>query len=228
MIHHHQKIGKVTICVNNFTSLNQILNEFFDLKQLNLPVQFSNPIQKGEATLSSYLWATKFCRKIRICELQVSNKFYAESLVIYPDFYYETPIFGTEYLKIGDRKYFGAIDFHPTPNSEDYLKFLKMFPNKTIDNSCFYDLEYFFSPKLWLHKRKEDFYNEYQIMVKCFLHQYQKCLLSSQKVTQSNQNSQIQYNEHMTTNDPAFGILKSYFGEQFSEEYLHNFLFSNK
>lgn len=214
--------------MNKFTSLNQILNQFFDLKQLNLPIQFSNSIQKGEATLSSYLWTTKFCRKVRLCELKVSNRFYAESLVIYPDFCYETPVFGTEYLKIGDKKYFGAIDFHPISKSIEYLTFLEMFPNKTIDNSCFYDLEHFFSPNLWLHKRQEDFYNEYQIMVKCFLHQYQKCLSSSQKVTKTYKNGQMQYNEHMAANDPAFGILKSYFGKQFAEEYIHNFLFSNK
>jgi len=224
----HLKIGEVIVEVNEFTSLKQILNEFFDLEQSNLPVQFSNSIQKGEATLSSYLWTTKFCRRIRLCELQVSNKFYAESLVIYPNFCYETPIFGTEYLKIGNKKYFGAIDFHPISKSMEYLTFLEMFPDKSVDESCFYDLDQFFSPKLWLHKRQEDFYDEYQIMVKCFLHQYQKCLLSSQKVTQSHQNIHMKYNECMATNDPAFGILKSYFDKQFAEEYIHNFLFSNK
>lgn len=214
--------------MNEFTSLKQILSEFFDLKQSNLPVQFSNSIQKGEATLSSYLWTTKFCRKIRLCELQVSNKFYAESLVIYPDFCYEIPIFGTEYLKIGEKKYFGAIDFHPVSKNTEYLTFLESFPNRKINDSSFYDLDQFFSPKLWLHKRQEDFYNEYQIMVKCFLHQYKKCLLCSQTITQSLENNHMMYNDNMTANDPAFGILKSYFGKDFTEEYIHNFLFSNK
>jgi hypothetical protein len=36
------------------------------------------------------------------------------------------------------------------------------------------------------------------------------------------------YNEHMAANDPAFGVLKSYFGKEFAKEYIHNFLFSNK
>ena len=214
--------------MNEFVSLKQILSQFFDLEQVNLPVQFSSSIQKNEATLSSYLWTTKHCRRIRLCELQVSSKFYAESLVIYPDFCYETPIFGTEYLKIGDKKYFGAIDFHPVSKDEKYLTFLEEFPDKKVDESCFYDLDRFFSPKLWLHKRQEDFYNEYQIMVKCFLNQYQKCLLSSQKVTYSLQNDHMGYNKHMADNDPAFGVLKSYFGKEFAEEYIHNFLFSNK
>jgi 15,16-dihydrobiliverdin:ferredoxin oxidoreductase len=214
--------------VNKFTSLRQILSEFFNLKKINLPSKFSESIVNGEATLSSYLWTTGFCSRIRLCELRVSNKFYAESLVIYPDLYYKTPIFGTEYLKIGDKKYFGAIDFHPVSESIEYLKFLEAFPDKKVTDSCFYNLDQFFSPKLWLHKRQVNFYNEYQIMVKCFLYQYQKCLLSSEKVTQSHQHNHMQYNKHMAANDPAFGILKSYFGKDFAEEYIHNFLFSNK
>lgn len=214
--------------MNKSTSLREIVNQFFDLKELSIPTGFSHSIINGDAVLSSYLWETNLCRRVRLCELHVLDKFYAESLVIYPDSCYKTPIFGTEYLKIGDKKYFGAIDFHPVSDSEDYLYFLETFANRKVTDSCFYDLNQFFSPKLWLHKRQVDFYNEYQIMVKCFLHQYRKCLLSSERVTQSVQKNHMMYNEHMAANDPAFGVLKSYFGKEFAKEYIHNFLFSNK
>jgi len=65
-------------------------------------------------------------------------------------------------------------------------------------------------------------------MVKCFLHQYKKCLDSSEQSEFSQEDIHSKYNEYMSENDPAFGILKSYFGSEFSEKYIHNFLFSNK
>ncbi len=205
-------------------NLKSIVHEFFDLTEVNSPQNIKNET----TNLNSYLWNSDFCSKIRLCEFEVKNKFYAESLVIYPDIHYETPIFGTEYLKISDKKYFGVIDFHPITKSTDYLNFMNMFSDRKINKSNFYQLDQYFSPKLWISKRNTDFYNEYQIMVKCFLHQYKKCLSSSKKLKESYKKNHNQYNDYMTKNDPAFGILKSYFGKEFAEDYICNFLFSNK
>lgn len=206
-------------------SLKEIVQEFFELENVS---QYCPTIKNNTAVLSSYLWNSKLCSKIRLCNFEVKDKFYAESLVIYPDVTYETPIFGTEYLRIGNKKYFGVIDFHPITEDDRYLNFMEMFTDRTINKTSFYELNRFFSKKLWISKRKQDFYNEYQIMVKCFLHQYRKCLESYTKSNRSFKDKHIQYNEYMSTNDPAFGILKSYFGKEFAEEYIHNFLFSNK
>lgn len=210
------------------TYLKTLIKEFFTLEEKELPFWLSPTTKNNNAILRSYLWSSQFCHKIRLCELEIENKFYAESLVIYPDFLYETPIFGTEYLTIGKRKYFGAIDFHPITESQNFVQFLEMFPNRKVNKTVFYNFDLFFSKKLWINKRNEDFYNEYQIMVKCFLHQYKKCLLKSQKSNSSFKEQQQQYNEYMALNDPAFGVLKSYFNEDFATNYIHNFLFSNK
>jgi 15,16-dihydrobiliverdin:ferredoxin oxidoreductase len=205
-----------------------LIEEFFNIKEKKLPNWLSSTTKSNNAILRSYLWDSEICHRIRLCELEIENKFYAESLVIYPNFCYETPIFGTEYLRIGKRKYFGAIDFHPITENQNFLKFLDMFPDRKSSKTIFYDFDLFFSKKLWLSKRSEDFYNEYQIMVKCFIHQYKKCLLESEKNNSSFEFNQSQYNQYMSLNDPAFGVLKSYFNEEFAENYIHNFLFSNK
>lgn len=210
------------------TYLKTLINDFFILEERELPSWLSSTTKNNNATLRSYLWTSQFCHRIRLCELEIENKFYAESLVIYPDFYHETPIFGTEYLTIGKRKYFGAIDFHPITENQNFIQFLEMFPDRKVNKTVFYNFDLFFSKKLWLKRKNEDFYDEYQIMVKCFLHQYKKCLLESQKSNSSFKKQQHQYNKHMLLNDPAFGVLKSYFNEDFAINYLHNFLFSNK
>ena len=205
-----------------------LINEFFTIEEKNLPDWLPPTIKNNNAILKSYLWSSELCHRIRLCELIIGDKFYAESLVIYPNFCYETPIFGTEYLKIGKRQYLGAIDFHPINENQNFIKFLDMFPDRKSNKTIFYDFDLFFSKKLWLSKREEEFYNEYQIMVKCFMYQYKKCLLQSKKNTSSFEFNQSQYNKHMSLNDPAFGILKSYFNKDFATNYIHNFLFSNK
>lgn len=204
--------------------LNHPICEFFDLKNEVLTSDSTH----HDLLLKSYIWTSDRCRKIRFCKFEVKDKFYTESLVIYPEFHYETPIFGTEYIKFGSKRYFGAIDFHPITDNIQYLKYLEMFPDKKLIKPKFYDLNKFFSEKLWVRKRATDFYTEYQIMLKCFLYQYKKCLYSMNESQYSFENNQEKYNIHMATNDPAYGILKSYFDKDFAENYIHNFLFSNK
>lgn len=208
-------------------SLKTIIHEFFNLKEKELP-DWVKIETKENISLTSYLWNSDLLSKVRLCEFKVKDKFYAESLIIYPNKHLESPIFGTEYLKIGEKKYFGAIDFHPINQKCDYLKFIDEFPDRRQEKEIFYDFSKFFSKKLWIRRRNNDFYSEYQIMVKCFLHQYKKCLESSKETKLSYDDIHKNYNEYMSENDPAFGILKSYFGSEFSEKYINNFLFSNK
>ncbi len=204
--------------------IDHIVAEFFELTNVIVKTN----LKKNHLSLKSYICDSERCHKIRFCKFEVESKFYAESLVIYPDFHYETPIFGTEYLKIGSKRYFGAIDFHPITDNKKYLKFLDIFPDKKEIRTNVYDLNKFFSEKLWVRRETEDFYDEYQIMLKCFLHQYKKCLYSEEKNIITFEQQQNEYNSYMKTNDPAYGILKSYFNKDFADEYINNFLFSNK
>ena len=203
---------------------NHPLHEFFNLQT----VSCSNLSPSNDIHLKSTIFDSDRCHKIRFCEFGVKNKFYAESLVIYPNFCYETPIFGTEYINFGSKKYFAAIDFHPITESNSYLSYMDMFPDKKPIKSKFYDLSKFFSEKLWVRKKSHDFYNEYQIMLKCFLYQYKKCLYAEKEKVVSFEKNHAEYNFHMKNKDPALGILKSYFGENFAKEYIDDFLFSNK
>lgn len=206
--------------------LKSIIKEFFDLTSIELPEWLDESFTNDSANLKSYTFKSDHCRRIRICELNVENKFQAETLVIYPDYCYDTPIFGTEYLKIGNKKYFGAIDFHPVNENENHLPYIEMFPDKKTTTSKFYDLNKYFTNKLWVRKGNECFYNEYQIMIKCYLHQYKKCLFNSDIKKESFEDKHNNFNRYMSSNDPAFGILKSYFSKDFTERYIQEFLFN--
>ena len=107
------------------------------------------------AEIHSYPWQGPDIRRARLCELSISGKFTAETLVIYPNWDVETPIFGTEYITIANKKFFGAIDFHPLSQDESYLKtwidgYLGDFLARSVEESKFYDLSKYFSSKFWI------------------------------------------------------------------------------
>jgi hypothetical protein len=210
--------------------LNYILDEIFDLKKINLPTWLDETIENKTAIINSYAWTADRCRRIRLCKLNIKEKFTAETLVIYPEYCYETPIFGTEYIRIGTKKYFGAIDFHPVRNDTEYeqhyiLNYLGEFPNRDQENSKFYDLTKYFSNKFWTSKRDYDFYEEYIEITKKYLKQYKLCLDETDEGPVDKQFHQ-DYDTHMSANDPAHGILKAYYSEQFATDYIHTFLFN--
>jgi len=192
---------------------------------------------KENASILSTLWdqPTRKARRIRICSLSVPGKFIAETLVIYPNFDYDTPIFGTEYLKIGKSKVFGAADFHPLFQSLEYHQmhiqpYIGDFPDTLAETSKFYDLSTYFSKKFWLEKstieKSPYFYEDYLDTVKKYLERYKECLLDSDIRPHSSFSLQKAYDTHMAENDPAHGILKAYFSKQFAETYIKTFLFN--
>ena len=209
-------------------SIRTIFPEFQETN--TLPEGISNVTTSKDATLSSWSWEGPKVRRARLCKLEVPGKFFAETLVIYPKFGYDAPILGTEYLRIGDKKYFGATDFHPLSQDKEYLdryvsEYLYDFPDREEGESKFYDFTTFFSQKFWLRKSGEDFYNEYIDWADRYLSRYRLCLEEMESSFDS-EKLQSAYDTHMAVNDPAHGILKAYFSKELADTYTNEFLFS--
>jgi hypothetical protein len=180
------------------------------------------------------MWRGDFINRARLCVLDIPGKFTAETLVIYPPHKSNLPILGTEYISIADKKFFGAIDFHPLSSTEDYEdkyihEYLYDLPDRSVEISKFYDLSKFFSSKFWINKSSSDFYHEYQKICDKFLNRYKLALEdNADDLIYDNFSSHVNYDEHMGSNDPAHGILKAYFSESFADFYINNFLFASK
>lgn len=204
-----------------------ILRSFSDLNtKEELPEDIDSFAYNKEATLRSSAYSGGKFRRARVCTLVVPGKFTAETLVIYPKSEYDFPIFGTEYISIGNKKHFGAIDFHPISEDVDYADlYLSDFPDTDAESSKFYDLSKFFSKKFWLKKKETTFYNEYLNEVQKFLVAYRSCSSEAEICSVDSLESQRAYDIHMAENDPARGILKAYFSSDFAETYIHKFLF---
>ena len=85
----------------------------------------------------------------------------------------------TEYVKCGNVKYLGTIDFHPLEGSKEYSdkyiqKYLGDQEDRVKDKSKIYDLDTYFSKTLDQTDR-QDFYDEYIDKLDLYLRRYQEC-----------------------------------------------------
>jgi phycoerythrobilin:ferredoxin oxidoreductase len=158
----------------------------------------------------------------RECILHVPGKFTAQTMVIFPFYGVNTPVFGCEYIEIPSKS-FGAVDFHPQAGDLTLIKpYLgpDLPPNRL--KSKHYDLEKYFSPWLWLRKGEKSVYSEFYSVCNTTFSLYSDML---EKVSPLKTLPPTDYCNYMATHDPARGILKAYFGSEFADDYIEHFLF---
>ena len=197
----------------------------------NWNLETKEKVENNGSTVTSWTWETgSRTRRARLCQLACKDKFTAETFVLYPNEYSDAPIYGCEYLNIGNKRFFGGVDFHPLIKSETYQQkyienFLGDMPLTSLEKSKFYDLSTYFSNRFWVAKQDESFYAEFIIEAYLYLERYKLLLLNTALGEKSYLDLHAKYDTHMAKNDPARGILKAYFSEEFAENYIYNFLF---
>lgn len=161
--------------------------------------------------------------KQRRCELLVPGKILAETVAIYPSVGLSLPIFGSEWLEIGP-KCFGAVDFHPSSRSgTDFSALSGLFAPRTLANSRHYDLDEWFGPYLWVERGDRGaFDREYGARERA----YRGLLNQNLLIPTPGPGHFDDFNRYMALHDPARGILRSYFGAAFADDYLERVLFS--
>ena len=175
----------------------------------------------GAATLVSQVYEGEKSLR-RECILHVPGKFTAQTMVIFPFYGVNTPVFGCEYIEMPGKS-FGAVDFHPQAGDLTLIK-PYLGPDLPRDRlkSKHYNLEQYFSPWLWLKKGEKSVYSDFYSACNTTLSLYYDMLegISTLKALPP-----ADYCKYMATHDPARGILKAYFGAEFADDYIEHFLF---
>jgi len=191
-------------------------------------LSWSSKLRYKEPALLRSMWSESRSRGIlyaRTCVLDVPGKFFAETSLIYPLTESVFPVFGSEYIMTA-KGHFGATDFHPTNGEYDLVnRIFSSEPDRKVESSKHYDLNTYFSGKLWHRKSKESFYREYVTDCKRRVSAYMSALSDTAVSTTPNPDRFYEFDRYMADNDPAHGILRSYFGPDFANEYIEGFLF---
>ncbi len=195
---------------------------------------------KGDALIRSWLWDVPGFRRWRITRMDAGDKLQVFNSVAYPKFNNECPIMGIDLLWFGVKKKLVAVlDFQPLVQEKSYFdkyyKDLKLLKSNFLDfnnkNTRIYDLNKFFSPwVLFCRGGHEEAQSSLPLVFTNFLQSYLKlishgesnsCEMKSNKI----KDLHILYDIYSADKDPAHGLFKSYFGKQWSDRFLTEFLF---
>tara|TARA_B100000214_G_scaffold343870_1_gene292635 strand:- start:180 stop:902 length:723 start_codon:yes stop_codon:yes gene_type:complete len=213
-----------------------------DGKKLIVPNEFSECVSKtGNCKVHSWLWNVPKFRRWRVTRLDAGDNLQVLNSVAYPQYQFDMPILGVDLLWFGKKqKLVSILDFQPLMQDQEYfdryfkeLKQLKKcFKEFNSDiKSNIYDPSKYFSP--WALVCKGGNYEVKNILPKVFnsfLNNYWDNLhLNQDKYTKINSKEvkllHIEYDKYSAEKDPAHGLFSGFFGKEWSDKYMKEFLF---
>jgi 15,16-dihydrobiliverdin:ferredoxin oxidoreductase len=225
--------------------LEQELFRKFDLQSKPIPPGLERQVSdrgKHPATIQSWCYQSPELRKIRYTYIDGGEAAQVFNSVIYPNYCYDLPLLGIDLLSFGKKKILVVLDFQPLFRDEDYLaKYIE--PMRTIRNKYndlaqnlemkFYDANQYFSPYLLFAKTDaETVKNQLFPAYKDYLDLYWEMLEQAEPIGNPQEiqrivKAQKDYDQYSADRDPASGLFSSYFGHEWAEQFLYEFLFEN-
>jgi 15,16-dihydrobiliverdin:ferredoxin oxidoreductase len=225
--------------------LEQALFQRFELQSRSIPAGLEFQVsERGRhpATIRSWCYQCPELRKIRYTYIDAGASAQILNSVIYPSHQYDLPLLGVDFLSFGQVKNLIVMDFQPLFQDELYLekyihplKFLhERYPDLAQDLEMkFYDANQYFSKYLLFAKTdaetvKTRVFEAFQD----YLNLYWQMLAEAEPLTASAQlqrivKAQKDYDQYSADRDPASGLFSSYFGHEWSEKFLYEFLFED-
>lgn len=225
--------------------LEKELNARFELRPYPIPEGLESKVSergKNPATIKSWCYQSPQLRKIRYTYIDAGSSAQIFNSVIYPAHHYDLPLLGIDFLTFGNVKNLVVLDFQPLFQDEAYLeKYIA--PMAAIKNKYsdlaqnlemkFYDANRYFSRNLLfaktdadsIHNRLFPAYQEYLQLYWQMVEQAQP--LSNPKDIQRIVKAQKDYDQYSAERDPAHGLFSSYFGNEWANRFLHEFLFED-
>ncbi|WP_413162838.1 15,16-dihydrobiliverdin:ferredoxin oxidoreductase [Capilliphycus salinus ALCB114379] len=225
--------------------LEQEIFKHFDLQSSPIPPGLEMKVSekgKNPATIRSWCYQCSELRKIRYTYIDGGETSQIFNSVIYPSHCYDLPLLGIDFLAFGKKKILVVLDFQPLFQDQAYLnKYIE--PMRPLRNKYknlaqnlemkYYDSNQYFSKNILFAKTDIDtvvtqLFPAYQE----YINLYFKLLKEAQPLTDPEDiqrivKAQKDYDQYSADRDPASGLFSSYFGHEWAERFLYEFLFED-
>ena len=211
-------------------------------KKLFVPSEFCQCVsKKGNCKINSWLWDVPKVRRWRVTRLDAGDSLQVLNSVAYPHYSADIPIMGIDLLWFEKKQKLVAIlDFQPLVQNQEYFdryfdglkKLRDRFTDFNSDiKSNIYDPTKYFSP--WALFCKGGSFEMEKILPNVFrsflesywlnfdLYKLKKNQIKSEEVRLLH----IDYDKYSAEKDPAHGLFSGYFGKEWSDKYMKEFLF---
>ncbi len=225
--------------------LEEELFHRFDLRSRPIPVGLESNISdrgKNQATIQSWCYQCPELRKIRYTYIDAGETAQVFNSVIYPAHHYDVPLLGIDFLSFGKKKILVVLDFQPLfrdrAYQEKYIEPMRSIRDKYNElaqnlEMKFYDANQYFSKYLLFAKTDADtvvkrLFPAYQEYVQLYWQMLDRAEpLSDREDIQRIVKAQKDYDQYSAERDPAHGLFSSYFGAEWAEKFLYEFLFED-
>lgn len=217
----------------------------FALESRPIPSELESVVSergKNPATIQSWCYQCPELRKIRYTYIDAGETAQIFNSVIYPNYNYDLPLLGIDFLAFGHKKILVVLDFQPLFRDEAYLdKYIRpmsalkeKYKDLTQDLEMkFYDANQYFSKNLLFAKTDPEtvvtrLFPAYQEYVQLYWQMLEQASpLNTPEEFQRIVKAQKDYDQYSAERDPASGLFGSYFGHEWSERFLYEFLFED-
>ncbi len=194
-----------------------------------------------EIRTTSYAFQTSKLRQIRAAHVQGGNSLQVLNFVIFPHLNYDLPFFGADLVTLPGGHLI-ALDMQPLFRDDLAYQAKYTEPILPIFHSHQQHLSWggdfpeeakpFFSPAFLWTRPQETAVVETQVFAafKEYLKAYLDFVEQAENVTDSQslaaiEQAQLRYLRYRALKDPARGMFKRFYGPEWTEEYIHGFLF---
>jgi 15,16-dihydrobiliverdin:ferredoxin oxidoreductase len=225
--------------------LEQTLFRKFELSQRAIPPGLERNVSdrgKQPATIQSWCYQCPQLRKIRYTYIDAGETSQVFNSVIYPSYHYDFPILGVDFLSFGKKKILVVLDFQPLFADEAYQsKYIE--PMRSLRDRYddlaqnlemkFYDANRYFSKYLLFAKTDaETVSTRVFAAFQDYLDLYWQLLATARPLKDPSDiqrivQAQRDYDQYSADRDPASGLFSSYFGHDWAERFLYEFLFED-
>jgi 15,16-dihydrobiliverdin:ferredoxin oxidoreductase len=223
--------------------LRSELFQRFELQERPIPqglAECTSDRGRTPAKIQSWAYQCPELRKIRYTYMDAGDTLQVFNSVIYPNYQYDLPFLGIDFLSFGQVKNLIVLDFQPLFQDEAYeAKYIQ--PLKSLHEQYpdlvqglemkSYDANQYFSKYLLFAKVTpdviptrvfeafQDYLNLYwQMMAAATPLEHPAAI---QRVMQA----QREYDQYSADRDPAHGLFSSHFGNEWANRFLYEFLF---
>lgn len=225
--------------------LETSLKEKFELQPRNIPSGLECQIsERGRhpASIQSWCYQSPELRKIRYTYIDAGKGAQIFNSVLYPSHCYDVPLLGIDFLSFGKVKNLIVLDFQPLFQDEAYEAKYLMPLKELRDNYAelaqglemkFYDANQYFSKYLLFAKTDTETVSTRVLAAfKDYLDLYWQILANATPLTTDQEiarvkKAQIDYDQYSAERDPAHGLFSSYFGSEWADRFLYEFLFED-
>jgi phycoerythrobilin:ferredoxin oxidoreductase len=225
-----------------------LLQERLDLQPYPIPLGFeskSATVGKGKredtVLTTSYAYQSPKLRQIRAAHVQGGSSLQVLNFVIFPHLNYDLPFFGADLVTLPGGHLI-ALDMQPLFRDDPAYQTKYTQPILPIFESHQQHLPWggdfpeeaqaFFSPAfLWTRPQQTEVVETHVFSAfKDYLHAYLDFVEQATPVSQSQslaaiEQAHLRYLRYRAEKDPARGMFTRFYGPEWTEEYIHGFLF---